>query len=44
LIVAEDDAQIGRVVEGYLQRDSYRVLSVGDGPSALALIQRQGRP
>ncbi len=41
IVVVEDDAQIRRVVEGYLQQDGYRVFTATDGPSALALIQRE---
>jgi two-component system alkaline phosphatase synthesis response regulator PhoP len=41
IIVVEDDAQIRRVVEGYLQQDGYQVRTAVDGLSALALIQRE---
>ena len=41
IIVIEDDHQIRRVVEGYLQQAGYHVLSAADGVSGLALIQQE---
>ena len=41
VLLVEDDAQIRRVVEGYLRQDGYRVLIARDGESALALIRRE---
>ena len=41
IVVVEDDAQIRRVVEGYLQQEGFRVLTAFDGPPGLALIQRE---
>ncbi|MCL4859751.1 MAG: response regulator transcription factor [Caldilineaceae bacterium] len=43
ILVIEDDAQIRRVVEGYLQQTGYRVLTAADGVTGLALAQ-QARP
>lgn len=41
IAVIEDDAQIRRVVEGYLQRAGYRVHTALDGPAGLAFVQRE---
>lgn len=41
--IIEDDPQIRRVVEGYLQQASYRVVTAADGVTGLALLQ-QTRP
>ena len=41
VLLVEDDAQIRRVVEGYLRQDGYRVLIARDGETALALVQRE---
>ncbi len=41
IVVIEDDRQIRKVVEGYLTQADYRVLSAGDGPSGLALVQTE---
>jgi two-component system alkaline phosphatase synthesis response regulator PhoP len=37
ILVIEDDVQIRRVVEGYLQQAGYRVLTASDGVTGLAL-------
>lgn len=39
--IVEDDQQIRRVVEGYLQQADYRVVTAADGPAGLALIERE---
>lgn len=41
IVVIEDDAQIRRVVEGYLQQAGYRVFSAADGVAGLALVRRE---
>lgn len=41
IVVIEDDAQIRRVVEGYLQQAGYRVFSAADGTTGLALVRRE---
>jgi two-component system, OmpR family, alkaline phosphatase synthesis response regulator PhoP len=43
ILIVEDDAQIRRVVEGYLQQTGYRVLTAADGVTGLALAQ-QAKP
>ncbi|RIK35517.1 MAG: DNA-binding response regulator [Chloroflexi bacterium] len=43
VLVIEDDPQIRRVVEGYLQQAGYRVLTAADGVTGLSLAQ-QARP
>ncbi|MFN3334048.1 MAG: response regulator transcription factor, partial [Caldilinea sp.] len=37
ILVVEDDHQIRRVVQGYLERAGHRVLAVADGETGLAL-------
>ncbi len=37
ILVIEDDRQIRRVVQGYLEQAGYRVLTAGDGESGLVL-------
>lgn len=41
IVVIEDDAQIRRVVEGYLQQAGYRVFAAADGVAGLALVRRE---
>ncbi len=41
ILVIEDDRQIRRVVEGYLQQAGYRVLIAADGTTGLALAQQE---
>lgn len=41
ILVIEDDRQIRKVVESYLQQDGYRVLTAPDGLSGLALAQQE---
>lgn len=41
IAIIEDDQQIRRVLEGYLQQASYRVLSAIDGVAGLALVERE---
>lgn len=41
IVLVEDDAQIRRVVEGYLEQEGYRVLVARDGEGGLALIERE---
>ena len=41
IVVIEDDRQIRKVVEGYLQQAGYRVLSAGDGETGLNLVQQE---
>ncbi len=41
IVVVEDDRQIRKVVEGYLQQAGYRVLSSGDGANGLWIIQQE---
>ena len=43
ILVIEDDAQIRRVVEGYLKQAGYHVLTAADGIAGLALAQ-QAKP
>ena len=40
ILIIEDDAQIRRVVEGYLQQAGYHVLTAADGIVGLALAQQ----
>jgi DNA-binding response OmpR family regulator len=39
ILVVDDDAKIVRLVRTYLERDGHRVVTAGDGPSALAAIE-----
>jgi two-component system, OmpR family, alkaline phosphatase synthesis response regulator PhoP len=41
IAIIEDDQQIRRVLEGYLQQAGYRVLSAADGATGLALVERE---
>jgi len=41
IVVIEDDRQIRQVVEGYLQKAGYRVLTAMDGITGLALVERE---
>ncbi|MEZ4860657.1 MAG: response regulator transcription factor [Caldilineaceae bacterium] len=41
ILIIEDDHQIRRVVEGYLQQAGYHVLTAADGELGLALAQRE---
>jgi two-component system alkaline phosphatase synthesis response regulator PhoP len=41
IVIIEDDQQIRRVLEGYLQQAGYRVLSAADGATGLALVERE---
>lgn len=41
IALIEDDQQIRRVVEGYLQQAGYRVVSAADGTAGLALVERE---
>jgi two-component system alkaline phosphatase synthesis response regulator PhoP len=41
VLVIEDDAQIRKVVEGYLRQAGYRVLTAADGLSGLTLAQQE---
>lgn len=40
ILIIEDDAQIRRVTEGYLQQAGYHVLTAADGIAGLALAQQ----
>lgn len=40
ILIIEDDAQIRRVVEGYLKQAGYHVLTAADGIAGLALAQQ----
>ncbi len=40
ILIIEDDAQIRRVIEGYLQQAGYHVLTAADGIAGLALAQQ----
>ncbi len=42
VLVIEDDEQIVQLLRLYLERDGYRVLAVGDGPSGLEAFERGG--
>lgn len=41
ILVIEDDRQIRKVVEGYLQQTGYQVQTAADGTSGLALAQQE---
>ena len=41
ILVIEDDHQIRRVIEGYLQQAGYRVLTASDGVTGLAIAQQE---
>ena len=41
ILVIEDDRQIRRVVQGYLEQAGYRVLTAPDGATGLALAQHE---
>jgi two-component system, OmpR family, alkaline phosphatase synthesis response regulator PhoP len=43
VLVVDDEENLVELVQGYLQRDGFDVLTAGDGPSALALT-RDERP
>jgi two-component system alkaline phosphatase synthesis response regulator PhoP len=43
VLVVDDEANLVELVQGYLERDGYDVLTAGDGPTALALT-RDERP
>lgn len=40
ILIVEDDAQIRRVIEGYLKQAGYHVFTAGDGIAGLALAQQ----
>ena len=40
ILVIEDDHQIRRIIEGYLQQAGYRVLTASNGVTGLALAQQ----
>jgi len=39
ILVVDDDAKIVRLVRTYLEREGYRVVTAGDGPTALQAIE-----
>lgn len=41
ILVVDDEAKIVRLARDYLERDGYRVISAGDGLSALAMARRE---
>lgn len=41
ILIVEDDTQIRRVIEGYLQQAGFHVISSGDGIEGFALIQSE---
>jgi two-component system alkaline phosphatase synthesis response regulator PhoP len=41
IAIVEDDRQIRKVVEGYLQQTGYRVVAAADGVAGLALVQQE---
>jgi DNA-binding response OmpR family regulator len=41
ILVVDDEAKIVRLARDYLERDGYRVISAGDGNSALAMARRE---
>ncbi|MGE3269611.1 MAG: response regulator transcription factor [Chloroflexota bacterium] len=43
ILVVDDEANLVELVQGYLEREGYGVLTAGDGPSAVALA-RDERP
>ena len=43
VLVVDDEANLVELVQGYLEREGYHVLTAGDGPTALALA-REARP
>jgi len=43
VLVVDDEANLVELVQGYLERDGYQVLTAADGPSAVALA-RELRP
>jgi DNA-binding response OmpR family regulator len=43
VLVVDDEANLVELVQGYLERDGYHVLTAGDGPTALAMA-RDERP
>lgn len=42
ILVVDDEPEIIRVSRGYLERAGYRVISAGDGTSALSAFNREG--
>ncbi|MBX3001629.1 MAG: response regulator transcription factor [Caldilineaceae bacterium] len=41
IAIIEDDQQIRRVLEGYLQQAGYRVVSSADGAAGLSMVERE---
>lgn len=41
ILIVDDEPEIIRVTRGYLERAGFRVVSAGDGPSALAVFRRE---
>ena len=39
ILVVDDEPKIVRLARDYLERDGFRVLSAGDGPTALAMAR-----
>ncbi len=41
ILVVDDEPKIVRLAHDYLEKDGFRVLSAGDGPTALAIARRE---
>lgn len=41
ILVVDDEPKIVRLARDYLEKDGFRVLSAGDGPTALAVARRE---
>ena len=42
ILVVDDELKIAKQARDYLERSGYRVLTAGDGPTALAVARRNG--
>ena len=41
ILVVDDEPKIVRLARDYLEKNGFRVVSAGDGPSALAMARRE---
>ncbi len=44
VLVVEDDASVSKLIDGYLTKQGYEVMTMGDGPEALEHIKQNGLP
>ncbi len=41
ILVVDDEPKVARLARDYLEKNGFRVYTVGDGPSALAAARRE---